>query len=84
MSSALITACLWVLAATATAILPGRLQRTAGFALLAVAPVLLVWIALTHGWMVCLACLAAVVSMYREPLGTLLRKRRGDRDASAP
>lgn len=59
---------LWVLAATATALLPMRRQMVPGLALLVVAPVLLVWIALVHGWLWAAFGLFAFVSMFRRPL----------------
>ena len=45
-----IAACLWVLAATVVALLPMRRQYGPGFALLGLAPVLIVWLSLTYGW----------------------------------
>ncbi len=83
MSPALITACFWVLAATATAMLPMRLQRIVGLGLLLSAPVLLAWIGMTHGWLVTLACCAAVISMFRHPLRYFWRKLRGAQTDSA-
>lgn len=59
---------LWVLAATATAILPMRAQMGPGLLLLAAAHVLLVWIGLTQGWLWAAFGLFAFVSMFRRPL----------------
>lgn len=73
MSLVLTLACVWVLAATATAMLPKRWQTWAGAVLLAVAAVLLVWIFRVHAPWVGLLCSAAVVSVYRKPIGALAR-----------
>jgi hypothetical protein len=48
-----------------------------GLALLACAPVLLVWIGLAHGVWPLLAALAAFVSMFRRPLWYLTRRMLG-------
>lgn len=45
-----------------------RRQMVPGLALLVVAPVLLVWIALVHGWLWAAFGLFAFVSMFRRPL----------------
>lgn len=72
MSPPLIAACLWVLAASVTALLPMRVQYVAGTLLLATAIPLLVWIGATHGAVpVLLGCLA-IVSLFRRPLGVLI------------
>ena len=77
MSLPLILGCFWVLAATVTAMLPMRLQMPPGLLLLIAAPVLLVWIALVHGWVWLALGLAAFGSMFRHPLRYLLRKAMG-------
>lgn len=77
MSAALIAACLWALAATVVALLPMRAQMIPGLALLLAAPVLLVWIAMTHGVWVTLGCLLAVLSLFRNPLIYLVRRAMG-------
>ncbi|NEY91862.1 DUF2484 family protein [Tabrizicola oligotrophica] len=59
---------LWVLAASATAFLPMRRQMVPGLALLLLAPGLLVWIGLSHGWLWLAFGLFAFVSMFRRPL----------------
>ena len=64
----LVLGALWILAATATAFLPMRRQMVPGFALLIAAPVLLVWIGLTHGWLWVAFGLFAFVSTFRKPL----------------
>jgi hypothetical protein len=74
MSTPLILGCFWVLAATATAMLPMRLQMVPGLALLAMAPVLLVWIGYAHGWLWLAIGLFAFLSMFRNPLLYFLRR----------
>ena len=64
----LILGALWVVAGAVTATLPMRLQRYPGLPLLIVAPVLLVWIGLTHGFLWIAVGLFAFVSMFRRPL----------------
>ena len=74
MTHSLIAACLWVIAATATALLPMRLQYAPGLTLLILAPPLLVWIGAQNGpWIAVFAALA-VLSMFRRPLLHLARK----------
>lgn len=68
MSAALITACLWVLAAAATAMLPMRRQYAPGITLLIAAPVLIGWLAWTHGAWVGVIASLAFLSMFRNPL----------------
>lgn len=68
MSLPLILACLWVLAATVTALLPMRLQFRPGLALLIAAPVLLVWIGLDQGFWVAFFATLGFLSMFRRPL----------------
>lgn len=77
MDASLISGCLWVLAATATALLPMRLQRYPGLPLLIAAPVLLVWIGRAHGWMWVAFGLFAFLSMFRRPLIYLVRRAMG-------
>ena len=77
MSTPLILGCLWVLAAAATAMLPMRSQMVPGLALLAAAPVLLVWIGNAHGWLWLAVGLFAFLSMFRNPLLYLLRRTLG-------
>lgn len=77
MTSPLIFACLWVLAATGVAFLPMRSQYIPGLGLLIGAPVLLVWIALDYGpWVAGFASLA-VLSMFRRPLIYLTKRAMG-------
>lgn len=77
MTAPLIAACLWALAATATAFLPMRRQMVPGVALLVAAPALLVWIGAVHGVWWGLAALAAFLSMFRNPLIYFARRALG-------
>lgn len=77
MSTPLILGCLWVLAATVTAMLPMRRQMVPGLALLAAAPVLLLWIGWVHGWLWLAVGLFAFLSMFRNPLLYFLRRALG-------
>lgn len=77
MSLPLILACLWVIAAALTAMLPMRYQYVPGLALLIAAPVLLYFIAREHGLAATLIGVFAVLSMFRRPLFALLRKMSG-------
>lgn len=77
MSTPLILGCVWVLAAAVTAMLPMRSQMVPGLALLAVAPVLLVWIGWVHGWLWLAFGLFAFLSMFRNPLLYFLRRALG-------
>lgn len=67
----------WVIAAAVTAMLPMRLQYPPGILLLILAPVLIVWIGMAHGWVVAAVCLAAFLSMFRRPAIYFYRKARG-------
>ena len=68
MSTPLIAAMLWVFAATATAFLPMRRQMVPGVALLVLAPVLIAWIGMHHGWFWVIPAALAFLSMFRNPL----------------
>ncbi len=57
--------------------LPMRRQMVPGLALLAAAPVLLVWIGLVHGWLWLAIGLFAFLSMFRNPLLYVLRRAMG-------
>lgn len=78
----LVLGCLWVLAASATAMLPMRYQFPPGLALLIAAPVLIWQIGAEYGWLPLLLAAAAFVSMFRKPLkhlvGKLLGRKPGD------
>lgn len=77
MSAPLVAACLWVLAATVTALLPMRRQMVPGVALLVAAPLLLVWIGLAHGWLAATLGALAFLSMFRNPLLYFARRALG-------
>ncbi|HMO07598.1 MAG TPA: DUF2484 family protein [Paracoccaceae bacterium] len=77
MSTPLIAAIVWALAATATAFLPMRRQMVPGIALLISAPVLIVWIGLAHGWLWGVGGLLAFLSMFRNPLIYFARRALG-------
>ncbi len=77
MSPAAIAACLWVLAAALVALLPMRRQYAPGFVLLAMVPVLIVWLAVTYGAWAGVAILAVFVSMFRRPLIYLAKRAMG-------
>lgn len=68
MTAPLFVACLWVLAATATAMLPMRYQYAPGLALLIGALPLLGWIGWQHGVWITLVSTLAVLSLFRRPL----------------
>lgn len=74
MSYTLIAACIWVVAAAITALLPMRYQIYPGLPLLLLAPVLIVAIALEHNVWLVLAAVAGFASMFRKPLLHLYRK----------
>jgi hypothetical protein len=77
MSLSVILACLWALAATATALLPYRRQFPLGIVLLVTAPLLIGYLGYEHGLIVALLGLAGFVSMFRRPLGYLARRALG-------
>ncbi|QYK40673.1 MAG: DUF2484 family protein [Paracoccaceae bacterium] len=77
MTHALTAACLWALAATLTAFLPFRRQMVPGIALLAAAPVILIWIGAEHGPWLALAATLGFLSMFRNPLIHLWRRATG-------
>jgi signal transduction histidine kinase len=77
MSTPVILGCVWVLAAAITAMLPMRRQMVPGLALLAAAPVLLVWIGWAHGWLWLAFGLFAFLSMFRNPLIYFARRAMG-------
>jgi hypothetical protein len=73
----LILGAVWVIAAAIVAMLPMRMQMVPGVALLVAAPVLLIWIGGTHGWIWLIVGLFAVVSMFRNPLRSFARRALG-------
>ena len=76
MSAALVCAALWAVAASAVAFLPMRLQLWPGLALLIAAPFVIGSLGLRHGWIAAGLAVLALVSMFRRPLGALLRRLR--------
>ncbi|MEN8894908.1 MAG: DUF2484 family protein [Yoonia sp.] len=79
MTPSLIIGCIWVLAGTVTALLPMRRQYIPVVTLLILAPVLIIWIGYDVGWLVGGLCLAAFLSMFRNPLRYLWARARGQR-----
>lgn len=73
----LMWAILWVLVATAVAMLPMRYQFAPGFILLLLAPVLIYQLGHDFGWLAAIAALAAFISMFRKPLAYYARKFTG-------
>ena len=67
----------WVFAATATAILPMHKQYAPGLTLLLLAPGIIAWLAVDHGWWIGALGLAAFVSMFRNPLRYIWARLRG-------
>ena len=68
---------LWIIAAAITAMLPMQRQMLPGWTLLIAAPVLLIWIGFTHGWLWVAFGTFAFLSMFRRPLIYFARKARG-------
>lgn len=77
MSLPLLLGCIWIVAATVTAMLPMRHQMIPGFSLLVLAPVLLLWIGMTHGWLWLAFGIFAFASMFRRPLIYFARRAIG-------
>lgn len=75
--TSVVAAILWVLAATVTAFLPYRRQFPPGIALLVLAPVLIVWIGVEHGWLWTVPALLAFLSMFRNPLIYMTKRLLG-------
>ena len=73
----LLAACLWVLAAAGTAMLPYRRQFPPGIVLLVLEPAILVWIGLAYGAVPALLGTLGFVSMFRRPLWFLSRRALG-------
>lgn len=78
MSAALLTAALWTIAATITALLPMRLQYAPGLTLLLLAPGLIAWLGIVHGLWIAVAGLLGFVSMFRNPIIYFYRRARGE------
>ncbi|MEO8243224.1 MAG: DUF2484 family protein [bacterium] len=68
---------IWVILVAVTAMMPMRRQIWLGLPLLIAAPVLLLWIGLTHGFIWVAIGLFAFLSMFRRPLNYLTRKVLG-------
>ncbi|MDA7425247.1 DUF2484 family protein [Thalassococcus lentus] len=77
MSIPLVLGSLWVVASAIVAMLPMQRQYAPGVALLALAPLLILWIGFAHGWLWTALGLFAFVSMYRNPLRYFWRRFRG-------
>lgn len=75
--SPLFFGCLWIVAATAVAMLPMKQQMVPGLALLILAPFLLIWIGWVHGWVWVAVGTFAFVSMFRNPLIYFIRRALG-------
>ncbi len=74
----LLLACVaWVFASAIVAMLPMRRQYVPGVILLALAPVLIVWVGLEIAWWAALLALFAFASMFRNPLRYFYRKLTG-------
>ena len=72
--TALILGAFWIIAASITALLPLRAQMIPGLSLLASAPVLLLWIGVTHGFWPTAFGTFALLSLFRRPLNYIVRK----------
>ena len=77
MSLPVVLSCLWVIAAALVALLPMRRQYAPGFVLLAMVPVLIVWLAVTYGAWAGLAIFMVFISMFRRPLIYLAKRAMG-------
>lgn len=77
MSLALTLACLWVVASALVAMLPMRFQWPLGLPLLVASIPLVGFVGLTHGWIWTALIVAAVVSMYRNPLRHFAQRAMG-------
>ncbi len=77
MSLALTLTCLWVLASAIVAMLPYRMQFPPGIVLLVLSLPLTVFVGYTHGWIWVAIVVAAILSMFRNPLRYFWRKARG-------
>jgi len=77
MTPSIITAALWVLASTATAMLPMKRQYVPGVTLLIAAPFIILWLGYENGWWLSFVAALGFISMFRNPLRYLLAKARG-------
>lgn len=78
MNAAIIIGALWVVASAIVAFLPMKHQYVPGIMLLALAPVLIIWLAFVYGLLVGAVALSAFVSMFRNPLIYIYRRLRGE------
>lgn len=83
-SSSLLAACIWVVAATVVAMLPMRRQMVPGLALLIAAPAVIGFVGYQHGAIFAVLGLAGFVSMFRNPLRYLWKRARGERPDLPP
>ena len=77
MSLALTLACIWVIASAIVAMMPMRFQWPLGFPLLVASIPLIGFVGYTHGWIWTLVILAAVLSMFRNPLRYFAKRLMG-------
>ncbi len=68
---------LWVVASTAVAMLPLRLQFPPGVVLFVSAPALIVWLGYDFGWFFAVLAFAAFASMFRNPIRHYWRRWKG-------
>ncbi len=68
---------LWVVASTAVAMLPLRLQFPPGVVLFVIAPALIVWLGYDFGWFFAVLAFAAFASMFRNPIRHYWRRWKG-------
>jgi len=84
MSTSLILACIWVLSAAGVSLLPIRRQYAPGILLLALAPILTIYLAMQHDPWIILVSVAVLISMFRRPLMALIRHLRRRRGGQRP
>lgn len=77
MSLALTLACLWAVLSAFVAMMPMRFQWPLGFPLLVASVPMVGFVGYTHGWIWTALIVAAVVSMYRNPLRYFINRARG-------
>lgn len=78
MSLSITLTALWAVAATTVALLPMQRQYLPGGALLLIAPGLIVFLGVQHGWIAATAGMLGLASMFRTPLrhyGSIWRAR---------
>ncbi len=68
---------LWVVASTAVAMLPLRLQFPPGVVLFVSAPAFIVWLGYDFGWFFAVLAFAAFASMFRNPIRHYWRRWKG-------